>query len=129
MLGSLPYPNGIPVGKNTPWKGSDQFVFFMLQAFAIHVEDTIIDFYKRNFDVEEEKKDEKGRKVVEKKMWMKILGWSWLVLWFGLTATYLTDEFTIGGLDEEVATGEWSPLRFLRDSVEMQIDALSKETA
>jgi len=96
---TLPYPNGLPKGKNTPYADSDQLVFFLLQAVGIHVEDIITGLLSGN-----EKK--------EKTLLVKVFGWTWLFLWFGMTGRYLGDELTIGGVDEAMAKNEYSLVKY-----------------
>lgn len=103
ITSTLPYPNGLPEGKNTPYAGSDQIVFFLSQAVAIHVEDTIIELFNNN----------NGKKEEKKAMLTKVLGWTWLVLWFGMTGRYLVDEITIGGADEAMGKSEYSLVKWL----------------
>jgi len=102
ITSTLPYPNGLPEGKNTPYAGTDQIVFFLSQAVAIHVEDTIIGFFNNSSN---------GKQ--EKTLPMKMLGWMWLILWFGMTGRYLVDEQTIGGVDEAMSKSQFRIVRWL----------------
>ncbi|KAK6511095.1 hypothetical protein TWF481_000017 [Arthrobotrys musiformis] len=100
-IAGMPFPRGIPKDKNTPYRGSDQMVFFIIHAILCFVEERFSIFYRsvrgdgpsRNFEL--------------------FLGYIWVAACMVFTSRYLFDEMELSGINDKTEVVPWSIVAIL----------------
>ncbi|KAK6345798.1 hypothetical protein TWF730_010141 [Orbilia blumenaviensis] len=95
-IAGMPFPRGIPKDKNTPYKGSDQVVFFVIHAVLCFIEERFSIFYQLI-------RGDSPLRVFE-----RIFGYAWVACCLVLTTRYLFDEMELSGLNDKVEVVPWS---------------------
>ncbi|KAK6506558.1 hypothetical protein TWF506_011463 [Arthrobotrys conoides] len=95
-LSGMPYLRGLPKDKNTPYRGSDQMVFFGLHAILCFVEERFVVFYQNI------------RGDGPSRSFEQVLGYLWVATCLVFTTRYLFDEMELSGINDKKEVVPWS---------------------
>ncbi|KAF3315921.1 hypothetical protein TWF173_003116 [Orbilia oligospora] len=118
-ISGMPFPRGLPKDKNTPYRGSDQLVFFVLHAILCFVEEQFSIFYRTL------------RGDGPSKNFERVLGYVWVATCLIFTTRYLFDEMELSGINDKKEVVPWSSVTILEALLGRKLfgdgEALDKE--
>ncbi|KAF3213382.1 hypothetical protein TWF106_009509 [Orbilia oligospora] len=118
-ISGMPFPRGLPKDKNTPYRGSDQMVFFALHAILCFVEEQFSIFYRAL------------RGDAPSGNFERVLGYVWVATCLVFTTRYLFDEMELSGINDKKEVVPWSSVTILEALLGRKLfgdgEALDKE--
>ncbi|KAK6524361.1 hypothetical protein TWF281_011269 [Arthrobotrys megalospora] len=100
-IAGMPFPRGIPKDKNTPYRGSDQMMFFIIHAILCFVEERFLIFY------------ESVRGDGPSRPFERLVGYVWVATCLVFTTRYLFDEMELSGLNDKEEVVPWSIVKIV----------------